>query len=373
MRQIDEVTPIANADRIESYRVGGWMVVDRKGSYEVGDYVVYVEPDAFMPTEDPRYAFLGERGERTMTIDGTKVRGHVLKTVRLRGQISQGVLFDPHVVIPEVPEEAYGRLCSDRTRLDGLMCVREYAPDESVGKVGLVGGYDSSVAPRTDAERVQNVDEDTYDLVRRSEYYATVKVDGTSITATSDPQGGSVRAFSHNYEFDVTVGRGRVVLDLLAAQGLMPLFERRPGLTLQMELCGPGIQKNPLRLESPRLFVFSVWDMDAGRYLGASELADIPEIQDSFVPVLHAWEREPGPRWSGTGHVLDGIATPSMLLSTVDGFKGAVTKGARDEGMVVHVTGRGDLDDREFDVVRNALGESLQMKAVSNSYIVERG
>ena len=64
------------------------MVV-QKGLYEVGDRVVYFEIDSMLDIEMPQFQFLSERGVRTDDADGFK--GHVVKTMRLRGQYSQGL------------------------------------------------------------------------------------------------------------------------------------------------------------------------------------------------------------------------------------------------------------------------------------------
>ncbi len=239
MRAISKVEPIVGADRIEAYHVDGWVVVDGKGAHDAGDYVLFYEIDSFLPTDDPRYAQFAERGTKSMHVDGKPVEGHVLKTVRLRGVYSQGLIMDPHDVIPDIPDDAYPRLCADRTRLDGPAGVWEYVVDRSSLAAGHIGKYDSFVAPRTDAERVQNVDAETLGLIARTDYFASVKVDGTSITMVLDPRTSSVRAFSHNNEFDVTTGQGNVVMDCATRQGIVGWLENNPGMTLQMELCGP--------------------------------------------------------------------------------------------------------------------------------------
>ena len=42
-------------------------------------------------------------------------------------------------------------------------------------------------------------------------------------------------------------------------------------IALQGEICGPGIQKNPLGLDEVQFFVFDIFDIDAQRYVPASE------------------------------------------------------------------------------------------------------
>lgn len=61
IREIAEIKPIPDADRIEVARIDGWeVVVSKKDNFHVGDRVVYVEIDSKMP-ETPEYEFLKSR------------------------------------------------------------------------------------------------------------------------------------------------------------------------------------------------------------------------------------------------------------------------------------------------------------------------
>lgn len=362
MKRIDEVIPIEGADRIEAYRIGGWTVVDQKGRYAQAELVVYVEPDAFMPTSDERYSFLAERGERVMTVDGKAVKGHVLKTVRLRGQYSQGILFKPSDVLPDVPEHAYERLHGNKVALDKMMGIWEYHPDQSALAAGFVGKYDSRCAPRTDAERVQNIDQETFDLIKRTSYFTSVKVDGTSITLCNDAQHGRIRAFSHNNEFDTEQGQGKLVMETAGRQGLIEFLEEHPGTSIQAELCGPKIGNNTLRLKEYRLFVFSVWDVEECAYV-PPYAPHVSAIAKSCVPYV------------GDSHgsgFLDQFDAPQELIEWTNRLRGSVTKDALDEGVVVHVTDDADLAPEERMALRNALGEQMQMKSVSNAFLLKK-
>lgn len=367
MKRVDEVIPIEGADKIEAYRIGGWTVVDQKGRFAEGELAVYVEPDAFMPTGDERYKFLAERGEKAMTVDGKAVSGHVLKTVRLRGQYSQGILFKPIEVLPEtVPEHAYEKLHGNKVALDGMMGIWEYHPDQNSLAAGFIGKYDPYVAPRTDAERVQNIDQGTFDLIKRCGYFTSVKVDGTSITLCNDPRHGRIRAFSHNNEFDVEQGQGLLVMETAKKQGLTKFLEDFPGISIQCELCGPRIGGNTLRLKDYRLFVFSVWDMDEREYLPPFTLdghESVNAVTESSVPYV------------GKGHgfeFLDQFDTPRDLIEWTNSLRGMVATGVLDEGVVVHIMDDSGLTPAERTALRNALGEQMQMKSVSNAFLLKK-
>lgn len=89
IRQITGILPITNADKICAYIVDGWKVVDSIGKYTVGDLVVFCEIDSWIPsTVAP---FLTKPGKFPKEYLG--VQGERLKTIRLKGQISQGLVL----------------------------------------------------------------------------------------------------------------------------------------------------------------------------------------------------------------------------------------------------------------------------------------
>lgn len=98
IQRIAEVKPIEGADLIEAYRVGGWWVVDSKGKYQVDDKVVYCEVDSWVPTEVAPFL---SKGKEPKEYNG--VKGERLRSVKLRGQVSQGLFLPVSVCI-----EAFG-------------------------------------------------------------------------------------------------------------------------------------------------------------------------------------------------------------------------------------------------------------------------
>ncbi len=81
--EIEAVNPHPNAERLEIVPVGGWQAVVKKGQFKSGDRAVYIEPDYTVPTERPEFAFLAKPGRER----------HRLKAVRLRGELSYGLLI----------------------------------------------------------------------------------------------------------------------------------------------------------------------------------------------------------------------------------------------------------------------------------------
>ncbi|NDD53485.1 hypothetical protein EBZ39_06360 [bacterium] len=107
---------------------------------------------------------------------------------------------------------------------------------------------------------------------------------------------------------------------------------------------GPGIQKNPLGLKAPDLFVFNVVDMDAGR-LHLDEATRIAaEFGLNFVPILERGE--------------------SFSYSQSDLLELAKGKYAE------HFPSAKPGQDREGIVVRSLCG-GISFKAINNDFLLK--
>lgn len=96
---VAEVASIENADAIEKVRINGWWCVTKKGEFSVGDKCVYVEADSILPIR-PEFEFL--RKSCYKKADWIKNgEGFRLRTVRLRGTLSQGIVL-PLTVLGKV-------------------------------------------------------------------------------------------------------------------------------------------------------------------------------------------------------------------------------------------------------------------------------
>ena len=95
--EIGSLEPIPNSDNLEVAipKGHGWKVVVRKGEFHIGDLATMFEIDSFLDPNDERYAFLKDRCLRRFVSKGGNVlrEGIKIKTIKLRGQISQGLLM----------------------------------------------------------------------------------------------------------------------------------------------------------------------------------------------------------------------------------------------------------------------------------------
>lgn len=88
IRRIADIQPIRGADAIEVATVDGWRVVVKKNEFKVGDLALYLEIDSWVPHELAPFL---SKGQEPRVYNG--VKGERLRTIRLRGQVSQGLLL----------------------------------------------------------------------------------------------------------------------------------------------------------------------------------------------------------------------------------------------------------------------------------------
>lgn len=308
IRTIDFIEPIHEADRIEVAVVGGWRVVVQKGLYKAGDKAVYFEIDSWMPTV--LAPFLTDPSHFPKVFEG--VEGERLKSKKLRGVISQGLLIPLKEVVEYLktirPEEMHGLahyvsmaetkagvvdlegpadtiltgdptlpgsygVGDDLTELLGILKWEKAIP-ATMG--GLVKGNFPGFIPKTDQERIQNlkseflgVHTEYYDktgwLEENAQWEISEKLDGTSCTIFM--KDGVFGVCSRNLELKET--EGNVYWNIARKYDIEQKLRDNnlDNVAIQGEIIGPGIQDNRYSLKEPDLYVFDIFSIDTGRYL----------------------------------------------------------------------------------------------------------
>ncbi len=75
-----------------AYWAGAWGRWQGYAS-EAGGQGRRFETDSLLPAYDPRYKAFQERGQKTMIVGAKEITGHVLRTMKLRGVYSQGLIM----------------------------------------------------------------------------------------------------------------------------------------------------------------------------------------------------------------------------------------------------------------------------------------
>jgi len=284
IQSVNAAEPIPNADAIEKIRVLGWWVVVKKGEFQPGDRVVYCEIDSLLP-ERAEFEFLRPNCYKPAQIDATgaviQTAGFRIKTIKLRGQVSQGICFPLSILPPGSP------LDEDSDVTDALG-VRKWEPPQTAGMGGRVRGTFPGFLPKTDETRVQ-VLEKVIARHRGREFYITEKLDGTSFTAFV--REGEFGVCSRNMLLDTTDEASvlvRVAKKLRLEERLRALSTTRGfDAAIQGEVIGPGVQQNKYGLPEVTLRVFNVFDVSAYRFLDhADMLTAVAEMALEAVPQL---------------------------------------------------------------------------------------
>ena len=306
LRRISDIRPIDNADFIEVCVVDGWEVVTKKGQFNIGDLIVYIEIDSKVPETD-EFEFLRDRGFK-------------VKTIKLRKQVSQGLIMPTSIL----PLSTYVEGC-DLTDVLGITKI-ETKSDIEANKVSIqktskwfrkmmrFGWFRKIIGDRhlaklskkslfpdwikkTNEERVQNMPQlykkmhDEYDM-----FTVTEKIDGQP--ATYGLKKGFFldefvvcsrnirRPHNDNSSFwQVNNQHGMMaVLKDIAEQ----LCER--SVVLQGEIIGQGIQSNKYNKVGYEFYAFNlIIDGHKVNYLTMESILDrygikcVPLIDDKFL------------------------------------------------------------------------------------------
>lgn len=247
IREIVNISPIENADRLELAKVSGWNVVIPKGKHQVGEKVAYFEIDSFLPESNPLFDNFTKRStKRGIDANGSVIRGHMLKTIKLRGQVSQGLIMslDDIGLSPDSSQDEVDNWAWENG-------VSKYRPVTSGGSL-VLNSFPSKYARKTDSQRVQNLSDDFLASLNKDDWYATEKVDGTSATFFVDDD-GVFRAASRNWEITLEdTSHWSLATEKFNLPELMS-----PGQVVQAEIYGEGIQSNPLKINGVDIAVFS--------------------------------------------------------------------------------------------------------------------
>lgn len=299
VRTILDIQPIEGADMIELAIVDGWEVVVAKNvGHKVGDKVVYCEIDSFLPIKD-EFEFLRKSSYKKM--GGQE--GFRLKTIKLRGQVSQGLILPLSVLkttnIPMLTtsEQEWGtqyemfaedgmpmvEIGDDVTKVLGIVKYEPPIPAELAGKVK---GLFPSFLRKTDEERVQNIakEYEEYRLSSVYKFYVTEKLDGSS--ATFYLKDGVFGVCSRNLELIESEGNTfwKVARDLDLENKMTSL---EFNVCLQGELIGEGIQGNPYKIKGQTVRFFNGFNIDTQENIPFLEFVEIIQKMNlKTVPIL---------------------------------------------------------------------------------------
>lgn len=321
IQQIEKITPIPNADRLELLHVKGWQVISQKGLHKENDFVVFFEIDSFFKEGvEPFHSDLVARGSRQCQLDtGEVINGYLIKTIKLRGELSQGYVvpfnsfskdqiqyFNKHLVkdydltkyldvaLFEKPETGAER--EERSRLSRppkgnwnkiKWLVRTWlqATFPKVFKKKRVRSTFPSFIRKTDCTRIQNIKEVMWDHYNNgTQFQITCKLDGSSISTYR--KGKKEGVCSRNLDANMANITNSFVINGTVIHN--KLKNHIGDYCVQGEMVAPNIQGNFEGVNKPEVYIYSIWDMNSQSYLNPENtLRFCNKYGLNHVPVLH--------------------------------------------------------------------------------------
>lgn len=396
IQRISAIRPIPGADAIESADVLGWTVVVKKDSFKVGDLAVYFEIDSWLDEsiEAINVPVFQERFINWTDPEGKVRRGMRLKTIKLRKQISQGLILKI-----EDFSSLFRKNCNEGDDVTEILRVEKWEPYEEVK--GNSGGINKPAGQRsfpafirkTDQERVQNYINELGNHSSET-FEVSIKLDGSSMTVfrvqksshhfAEILQDQETRALRSASFFKKIVHKVKKVFNLVSVpdyfEGVCSRNQqlgldadnhfstyvrnndvlgkiKRSLLThenyaFQGELIAPSIQNNHEQVNGFEWYVFDIFDIDKQQYLLPQDVRTVcAHAGLKTVPILET-------AGSLSKYATDDVSSARVAVAGILAF-------AEGPGMNPGVKREG--------VVYKSNESPFSFKAISDSYLLKKG
>lgn len=256
---------IDGADRIHQAIVscgdeGRWSGVVGKDLLPGAKVLVFLQ-DAVLP-ENSRWEFMSKHKWR-------------VRMARFKGVPSECVIV-PAFGVENGLDDGH-----DLTEIMGVKKHEKPVPQQMAGEA--IGSFPDFIR-KTDEENFQRM-RDLQDLMAHSDWVATIKYDGTSCTAWVDDE-GELHVCSRNLELKEFSDTGKSNVYWQAARKF-GLDQLPPGLALQFEVIGPGIQGNPAGCEELWIAAFTLHNCRLRKRVHFGGLAAICQALDiPLAPIV---------------------------------------------------------------------------------------
>lgn len=390
VQKIKAIRPIVGADSIEAADVLGWTVVVRKGEFQPDQLVVYFEIDSWLDSTNPAFETFKDR---FVNWDGKQ--GMRLKTIKLRKQISQGLILGVDSFA-----ELKGKTLKEGDDLTEVLKIEKWESaverqSNGQNKTNSVNRPFPSFIPKTDQERIQNIAEKVHAMADDTLFEVTVKLDGSSMTVYALLKGtpeyenyferkrerelkklGYFGKLWYKIKEKIKPEARPDVISGLCSRNIeldkndsnhFSAFCREndvfrtvenqarlagQNLAVQGELIAPFIQENYEKVDAPKFFVYDIYNISKSTYLQPDVVLDISLLQ--VVPA--AFDK----RFTRLAD-FKGETAAETLKKLLEAAEGAsINPAVQREGVVF----------KELDFADNS---NFSFKVVSNSYLLKKG
>lgn len=314
--EIDDVVKHPNADALELAIVGGWQLCVKMGEYKKGDRAIYCEIDSLLPLDNVKlFGFLESRRSDNRRVDGKNY--HRLKTIKLRKELSQGLLVPIPDEFKDEPVDTNLTLKLGILKYESAppMVSKAHAARNApwIVKLGakLIGNLGGALKPwpemltKSDQDRIQNKTVAFYNLKEDGDdMEVTYKLDGSSMTVFCvDDKGIRTGVCSRNYELGMGGEKWGFIQQLRYWVGnflirnrnlfrkktwVTPEGKLRNGIILPLWTKGTAIEDNNfVRVTNQQQIIERLlkFHKNTGRFISVQGELIGPSIQDNFEEV----------------------------------------------------------------------------------------
>ena len=351
VQRILDIQPIDGADKIVKAQINGWWVVTAKDNgFNVGDLVIYLEIDSWVPHSLAPFL---SKGKEPREFEG--VQGERLRTIRLRGQLSQGMILPLSVMKGPISDMTYGDLSvhdfnfEDGEDVTEALGILKWEAPINAQLQGKVRGNFPSYLRKSDQERAQNLVRDIFEKHKGEHYEATMKLDGSSMTVYYYNDGTEVRkgVCSKNMDLDLNQ-EGNTFVDTAKRLGLLETLEKfGMNIALQGELMGPGIQKNRENLKEHDFYLYNIFDIDNQKFVN-------PDVRSNIMFGIYLKTKL---NLKHVPHVADAKTLSDLGITDLDGL----LEQSNNLPSINHEFAEG--------IVYKSYDSGFQFKVISNKYL----
>ena len=326
-----------------SFKECGWQCVTTKDSVRVGDTGLYFEVDSFLPVDNPAFEFMKKNGIKTLYTGEVGMR---VRTVKLRGQVSQGLFLGWDKFLNIDKDEA---ISGDLGDLSLLLNVIKYEVEPEISLTGDKIGEYPGHTPRSYQARIQNEPE-FFTRYIDVEFERTLKLEGTSTSFIYN--NGEVFPASHNtvYRKNDKFSPWKYIVE----QGIdKAMVELGLNVSIQGEFMGPKINKNIENFKEFKFFTYNIFKIDESQWMSRSERKEyiwkINQLLSDGCELLHV------PTLEASVKIFSAVKDLDELLKLADGPS---INAKRREGDV-------------YKSLKPIDGQYVQFKVISNAYLLK--
>ena len=286
IQKVREIVPHNNADALELAMINDWQLVVKKGEFKKDQLVVYFEVDSWVPNELAPFL---SKGNEPREYEG--VKGERLKTVKLRGEISQGLVLPLNTdILFRIESWVTFNIGLNDQLFEGMdvteaLNVKKWEPSIPACLRGKIEGNFPTEIPKTDQERIQNLSKH-FDKIKTKQWEVTEKLHGSSCTFYLDMDNNfhvCSRNLDLQYEENNAYWKAAGMYNI---ESMMKYFNAL-GYAIQGELIGKGINGNQYGINGVDFYVFDVYSVNDSRYLTPEERYNVVELLGlKHVPII---------------------------------------------------------------------------------------